>query len=67
MKDKEGVSLCGGVPMPIYRLFLVVDDDDDDDDDDVDGDGDDDDDDDDDDADDVDGVAMRAFHNPHII
>ena len=42
MKDKEGVSLCGGVPMPTYRLFLVDDDDDDDDcddDDDVDDDG----------------------------
>ena len=32
MKDKEGVSLCGGVPMPTYRLFLVVIDDDVDDD-----------------------------------
>ena len=39
MKDKEGVSLCGGVPMPTYRLFLVVIDDDCDDDDDVDDDG----------------------------
>ena len=39
MKDKEGVSLCGGVPMPTYSLFLVVIDDDCDDDDDVDDDG----------------------------